>query len=384
MTAAAIPDARAYRDPFGACLADERRELDNAGFAAAVRAAATTFADAGLGAGDVLAIALPNRVEFVTSLFAAWRLGAAVTPVDPAVTGPRARQQIDDAGATLIVADDTARRKLRGVDPPMIPVDAVSDPDRPDVPVPVSSTPHTLALLIYGTGCAGRPGVMLDHANVGATAQRISAWFGMDRATRGLLVRPLGHLGTIMVNVVAPLLAGGSAHIAEPGDEDGTKDVVERARPTYLCAVPDVYARLVSGPVCPSIGRDLRYVISGGSAMPGDLIWEFEQRYGVPVVEAYGTAECTAYCTANPVFGLRKPRTVGLPLPDVDIGVVDEDGGLLPSGVAGEVVVRGPNVMRGYLGRPRESARTLRGGWLHSGDTGLFDQDGYLMLVDRR
>jgi acyl-CoA synthetase (AMP-forming)/AMP-acid ligase II len=129
--------------------------------------------------------------------------------------------------------------------------------------------------------------------------------------------------------------------------------------------------------------RNLRYVICGAAPMPRELIREFEHRYGLPVVEGYGLSECTVCCTANPLHGLRKPGTVGLPLPDVDVGVIDSDGRLLPAGDAGEVVVRGPNVMRGYLGRPEESAQTLRGDWLHTGDVGRFDQDGYLMLVDR-
>ena len=113
MTAARIPDDRALRDPSGACIADERQELDNAGFAERVSALAAVFDAAGLRPGGVLAIMLPNRVELITSMFAAWRLGAAVTPVNPALTAQEARYQIDDAGATLVVADEVAAAMLR-------------------------------------------------------------------------------------------------------------------------------------------------------------------------------------------------------------------------------------------------------------------------------
>jgi acyl-CoA synthetase (AMP-forming)/AMP-acid ligase II len=117
--------------------------------------------------------------------------------------------------------------------------------------------------------------------------------------------------------------------------------------------------------------------------MPRQLIGEFEQRFGVPVVEGYGLSECTVVCTLNPLHGVRKAGSVGLPMPGIDVGVVDETDQLLPPAQAGEVVVRGPNVMRGYLRRPEESAQVLRGGWLHTGDVGRFDDDGYLTLVDR-
>ncbi len=117
--------------------------------------------------------------------------------------------------------------------------------------------------------------------------------------------------------------------------------------------------------------------------MPRQLIGEFEQRFGVPVVEGYGLSECTVVCTLNPLHGVRKAGSVGLPMPGIDVGVVGETDQLLPAGQPGEVVVHGPNVMRGYLGRPEETARVLRGGWLHTGDVGRFDDDGYLTLVDR-
>src|SRR5271154_6157815 len=121
MLAAAIPDERAARDPAGACIADERQELDNARFAQTVSAVAALLADAGLRRGDVLAIVLPNRVELITSMFAAWRLGAAVTPVNPALTGQEARYQIDDAGANGVIADGASAAKLAGGGDPVIP-----------------------------------------------------------------------------------------------------------------------------------------------------------------------------------------------------------------------------------------------------------------------
>ena len=384
MIAAAIPDERAIRDPAGACIADERQELDNERFSQTVTAVAALLADAGLRRGGVLAIMLPNRVELVTSMFAAWRLGAAVTPVNAALTTQEARYQIDDAGAAVVVADSASAEKLAGGGYHIIPVDEVTSPAGLPVVPPANSAPESLALLIYTSGTTGRPkGVMLDHANISATAERIVGWFEMADETRSLLVLPLFHVNGIMVSVVSPLLAGGSAFIAGRFDAATFWETVERARPTFFSAVPTIYSLLVSQPGGQADTKALRFVICGAAPMPRELISEFEQRYGVPIVEGYGLSECTVCCTLNPLHGARKAGTVGLPLPGVDVGVVDGQDQLLPAGQAGEVVVRGPNVMRGYLGRPGETAEVLRGGWLHTGDVGRFDEDGYLTLVDR-
>jgi long-chain acyl-CoA synthetase len=384
VTAAAIPDQRALRDPAGACIADERQVLDNAGFAGRVTAVAAVFAAAGLGRGGVLAVMLPNRVELVTSMFAAWRLGAAVTPVNPALTAQEARYQVEDAGATLVVADDAAAALLGDGPYRIIGLTEVTAPVAPPAPPALVTDPGALALLIYTSGTTGRPkGVMLDHASISATAELITGWFDMTPDTRCLLVLPLFHVNGIMVSVVSPLLAGGSAFIAERFHAASFWATVEQVRPTFFSAVPTIYALLASRPGPRPDTRSLRFVICGAAPMPRQLIGEFEDRFGVPVVEGYGLSECTVACTLNPLHGLRKAGSVGLPLPGIDVGVVNQADQLLPAGQAGEVVVRGPNVMRGYLGRPEETADVLRGGWLHTGDVGRFDDDGYLTLVDR-
>src|SRR5882757_8344565 len=142
VTAAEIPDERALRDPGGACIAGERHELDNAGFAAKVTALAAVFDTAGLRPGGVLAIMLPNQVELVTSMFAAWRLGAAVTPVNAALTTQEARYQIDDAGAAVVVADSASAEKLAGGGYHIIPVDEVTSPAGLPVVPPANSAPE--------------------------------------------------------------------------------------------------------------------------------------------------------------------------------------------------------------------------------------------------
>ena len=225
---------------------------------------------------------------------------------------------------------------------------------------------------------------MLDHANLVATATMIVDWFEMTAADRCLLVLPLFHVNGIMVSVVSPLVAGGSTVIAPRFDPKTFWDLVERVRPTFFSAVPTIYAMLTGLPaaVRPDTAS-LRCVICGAAPMPAAAIGEFEDRYGVRILEGYGQSEGTVVTTANPLSGVRKPGTVGLPLPGQEVRVVGEDDEPLPSGQVGEVTVRGPNVMRGYLGKPEETAETLRGGWLHSGDLGRFDGDGYLVLVDR-
>ena len=372
------------RDPRGACVADEHTELDNAAFAQAVTGVAAVFAAAGLCRGGVLAIMLPNRVELVTSMFAAWRLGAAVTPVRPGLTAHEAHQQIEDAAATLVLADEAAATVLGDIPQRIIGVEAVTAPARPALPPALVSDLGTLALLIYNSGRAGRPkGVMLDHANIGATAELVVDWLEMDGDTRCLLVPPQSGANGIMVSVVSPLLAGGSTFIAEQFEPACVWPMVERVRPTFFAGGPAIQAMLAARPEVQPDTTSLRYVIPGGAPMSRRLTCEFEQRFGVPVVAGYGMPECTACCTLNPLWGPRKPGSVGLPLPGVGVRVVGADGRRLPAGEPGEVVVRGPNVMRGYLGRPDESADVLRGGWLHTGDAGHLDEDGYLTLAGR-
>lgn len=327
----------------------------------------------------MVAVVLPNRLELVVIMFAAWRLGAAVTPVNPGLTEAEARHQIEDSGAKTVITDG-AGSALGTLDVAVVmgPGDAVV----PDVGVPESDA---LALIIYTSGTTGRPkGVMLDHANIAAMCRMIIEVIGLDETDHSLLVLPLFHVNGIVVSVLSPLLAGGRTTITGRFSASTFFPSVERARPTYFSAVPAIYAMLVSLPeeVRPDTSS-LRRAICGASPMPAELIARFENRFGVPVVEGYGLSEGTCASTLNPPNRARKPGTVGLPLPGQRVAVMNAEGTLLDDGSAGEVVVRGPNVMRGYLGLPDETARTIVDGWLHTGDVGRFDADGHLVLVDR-
>jgi long-chain acyl-CoA synthetase len=385
MHLAALPDERATSHPGGPCLADGRRELDNATFAAEVRRTSCALGEVGIGRGDVVAVVLPNTVELVMIMFAAWRLGAALTPVNPALTKPEAQYQLTDSHARLVVADDSSLSKVEGGVARVCVVDDLLRRDGATDVTPPMTAPDELALMIYTGGTTGRPkGVMLDHANLVATAAMIVNWFEMTAADRCLLVLPLFHVNGIMVSVVSPLVAGGSTVIAPRFDPKTFWDLVERVRPTFFSAVPTIYAMLTG---LPAEGQpntsSLRYAVCGAAPMPAPAIRDFEDRCGVSIVEGYGQSEGTVVTTANPLRGLRKPGTVGLPLPGQEVRVVGDDEQPVPAGHVGEVTVRGPNVMRGYLGKPEETAETLRGGWLHTGDLGRFDEDGYLVLVDR-
>jgi acyl-CoA synthetase (AMP-forming)/AMP-acid ligase II len=382
---ASLPDDRAASDPEGPCLADDRREFDNASFAREVRRMSCALAETGVERGDVVAAVLPNSVELVTIMFASWRLGATLTPVNPALTTTEVQYQLADSGARLVVADESSVAKAAGGIARVCVIDELlKRGGGTDVTSPRSGL-DDLALMIYTGGTTGRPkGVMLDHANLVATTAMIVDWFEMTAADRCLLVLPLFHVNGIMVSVVSPLVAGGSTVIAPRFDPKTFWGLVERARPTFFSAVPTIYAMLTALP--PDVRPDtasLRCVICGAAPMPAAAIHEFEDRYGVPILEGYGLSEGTVVTTANPLHGVRKPGTVGLPMPGQEVRIVDQDDRALPAGQVGEVTVRGPNVMRGYLGQPDATAETLRGGWLHTGDLGRFDEDGYLVLVDR-
>jgi len=383
MNLPALPDLRAAETPSGPAVADDYADLNNSQFLAAVQRAAASLRGRGVSAGDVVAIMLPNAASFVVSLFAAWRLGAAVTPINPSLTPAEVNYQVSDAAATVLIAQ-TAPNFDPGA--PVVSTDALDGGD----PTPgLRSAPQypdsALALLIYTSGTTGRPkGVMLDHANLNAMCGAVIDGFKLTPDDHSLLILPLFHVNGIVVGTLSPLLAGGRATIAGRFKVDTFFDRMEQTRATYFSAVPTIYTMLCGLPA--SVKPDtssVRFAVCGAAPASVELLEAFESRYGIPIIEGYGLSEGSCASTVNPLKGTRKAGTVGLPLAGQTIRLVDASGKPVPDGEAGEVVIKGANVMRGYLNRPEETAEAIVDGWLHTGDVGRFDEDGYLVLVDR-
>jgi long-chain acyl-CoA synthetase len=361
---------------------DDSVELSYREFDGRIDAFAEQLAERGFGRGDVLAIMLPNRVELLVAMFAAWRLGGVAMPVNPVFTTHEADYQIQDADAALVVnlgsdAPDGGRATIHVED---IRTERLGAPTEP-----VHLGGDDLALLIYTSGSTGRPkGVMLDHANTEAMSQTMARHLGLTEDDHCLLILPLFHVNAIMVSALATIRSGGRLSVVGQFSASRFFDQVERLRPTYFSAVPTIYALLASLPeeVRPDTSS-LRFVICGAAPVSEELLTRSQERYGFRIVEGYGLTEGTCASACNPVDGVRKLGTVGPALPGQRIRVVGADGSELPPGEAGEVQIAGPTVMRGYLGRPEATAETVVDGWLRTGDVGVLDEDGYLRIVDR-
>ncbi|GAQ75393.1 class I adenylate-forming enzyme family protein [Streptomyces turgidiscabies] len=381
MDFASLPDRRAELDPDGPSVSDGRQSLTNTQFLHRVRGAARHLQDLGIGSGDVVALKLTNRVEFVLLLFASWRLGATVTPVNPKLTDAEVGRQLKDSGARLVVVEDgtTAEGGIITLAVADLREESAKRDRAPDPDL------SAMALLIYTSGTTGVPkGVMLDHANIDAMTDMARTALELGPADRSLLILPLFHVNGVVVGVLTPLLAGAGVVIADRFDPHTFFDVVERERPTFFSAVPTIYNMLAALPdaVRPDTSS-VRFGICGSAPASAELLIRFEARYGFPLIEGYGLSETTCACTVNPIAGPRRAGTVGLPFPGQEIRIVDESGTAQGPGENGEILVRGANIMRGYLGRPDETARTVVDGWLHTGDVGHLDADGYLTLVGR-
>jgi long-chain acyl-CoA synthetase len=365
------------------CARDDHHDLTYAEFAAWIDIVAEQYAEHGVGPGSVVALMLPNRVELLVGIVAAWRLGAAATPINPVFTATEADYQITDADSVLVV---NAGPEAPNGGRPSIAVDELRRTATRSVTLPApSTTADDLALLIYTSGSTGKPkGVRLSHGNIGAMAAMMAEHLEITGADHCLLILPLFHVNAICISVLTPLSVGGQVTVLGRFQAQHFLAAIERHRPTYFSAVPTIYAHLVSQPGDVTADTSsVRFAICGAAPASKELLAATERRFGFGLVEGYGLTEGTCASTANPLHGERRLGTVGVALPGQTVAIMGPDGRLQPVGERGEVVIKGANVMQGYLDRPEATADALRDGWLHTGDVGILDDDGYLRLVDR-
>ena len=253
-----------------------------------------------------------------------------------------------------------------------------------------------VAVLQYTGGTTSGPkGVMLTHRNIFANVVQTEVYTYRTR-TRGearyMVIIPMFHIFGFTVGMMKGAWVGATLLLFPRFDVDAVLAAVRTHVPTYFPGVPTIWAALLAHPEAPSCGLErIRICTSGSAPLSQEFIDRFEGTFGRALFEGYGLSEASPVTHSTPLFGARKPGTVGLPMPDTDLKIVDLDDGTreLPPGEPGELCICGPQVMKGYWNRPDETARTLRlhadgRVWLHTGDIATIDEDGYTRIVQRK
>jgi acyl-CoA synthetase (AMP-forming)/AMP-acid ligase II len=379
------------------------RSLSHAQAAQAIRRAAGALAQRGLGRGDVVALLAANAPEYAIAFHAAAALGAACTTVNPVYTVDEIAYQLEHAGArALLSAPEISDRAGAAADRAGVSERYVLGNDARDGAVPFAALlegdpsvaptdaaePDDLVALPYSSGTTGLPkGVMLSHRNLVANILQSSAQQPVTEKDTIMAVLPFFHIYGLNVVMNAVLRHGATAITMPRFDLEGFLSLIERHRATKIHVVPPIVLALAKSPLVERYDlSSLELINSGAAPLSAELAEAAAARVGCPVVQGYGMTESSPVTHVTPVDAERhRPGSIGPPVPNTECKIVDlQSGAELPAGADGEVCVRGPQVMRGYLDDPEATARTIDAdGWLHTGDVGRADEDGYVVLVDR-
>ena len=376
----------------------------------------------GISKGDRVGIMLPNCPQYMICAFAVLRVGAIVVNVNPTYTAREVLTVANDSGMRALIALDAlsplalearTKSKITGivvtslaeysaahgaparVEGTLCLADLIAEGSGEPAPrVPIS--PDDVAVLQYTGGTTGTPkGAMLTHRNIFTNVIQCETWHYRSYVrgeARYLLVIPYFHIYAFTVGLMQGLWIGALQILIPKYDVEQVLTAIRTFCPTYLPAVPTIFVSLLAHPKVTEYGLELvRTLNSGGAPCPVDVIEEFERRIGRPLNEGYGLSETSPVTHSTPQLARRKPGTVGLPMPDTDIKVVDVETGTreLQIGEAGELCIAGPQVMQGYWNRPEETAQALRRHadgrlWFHTGDIARIDEDGFTSIVQRK
>jgi len=369
----------------------------------------------GIKQGDHIALLLGNSPHFIISLYGALRLGVTVIPINPIYTADEIGYILNNGDVKAVVALDLALPLVEKVHAFLPKIEQYvfcetkpeslvqSEIENLSVYPKMKSFSEVVALgeltfqgpelndddvaiILYTSGTTGKPkGAMLTHRNLYSNAKDVADYLKMNNDDRVVTVLPMFHVFCLTVALNAPLLSGATLLIAPKFSPKEIFALIKGYEATVFAGVPTMYNFLYQFPDGhPDDLKSLRLCISGGASLPVALLKNFEQKFNVLVSEGYGLSEASPVSCFNPLDRPRKPGSIGTSILRVENKVVDELGEDVPVGSVGELIVRGPNVMKGYYKMPEETAATIRNGWLHTGDMARMDEEGYFYIVDRK
>lgn len=362
-----------------------------------IRQYATYLQQNGIKAGDVVALSCYNTPEFIYVYFAVARLGAIIVPLNLTLTMEEITYIIRNANTKAMFVHENILTKLHVSSEQLqaalglqsvfvINADTSAAIAALETVEMMEVNPRTTSTLLYTSGTTGKPkGAMLSHENLMANAASCNRLLKLNANDVFMCVLPMFHTFGFTTSVLLPLYAGAAIDIHEAFQPKEIMQSLVQNRVTVFCGVPAMYVVLAQAL---RSGKaefpDLRLAVCGGSPMPVEVLNLFNHQYNVPLVEGYGLTEASPVVSLNPLDGEKKPGSIGKPLPDVEVRIIDEKGNELPAGEEGEILVKGPNVMQGYHGMPEATKETIVDGWLHTGDIAYIDNEGYIFIVDRK
>jgi len=379
----------------------------------------------GVQPGDRVALMLPNSPQFLIAYFGAHKAGAVVVPLNPLYTEHELSFHFSDSGAETVVTVPLFLEKITGLlattplkriiysriaDFLPFPLGLIQGLQEqrmlrkvgleqlhslkrilgegmpPDFN-PVATDPDEMAVLIYSGGTTGvAKGIMLTHFNLVANAYQVAAWAGLGIRERVLAVIPLFHGYGMSVTMNAPVLRSSEIVLLPRFSARQVLKTIQKTRPSFLIGVPTMFVALSN---LPDVQRfdlsSLQGIFVGAAPLTRAIKDDFEGKTQGRMIEGYGLTEAVTAIMSNPFRGTHKVGSIGIPFPDVEAKIVSlDDERDLPTGEMGEIVLRSPTLMKGYYKNPQETARTIKDGWLFTGDIGYMDEDGYFYITDRK
>ncbi|RMG21828.1 MAG: long-chain fatty acid--CoA ligase [Methanobacteriota archaeon] len=362
----------------------------------------------GIKKGERVAVSCPNTWQFPVIYFGIHKIGAIVVPLNILLKAGEIAYFLKDSGATAFICHsgesgkilqegrkaflqtETCKHMIVVEEKPIgeeIGFEELlrSEEEYKDI----STEREETAVILYTSGTTGRSkGAELTHGNLFENALAVAGLMQLTSKDVHLVTLPLFHSFGQTVQLNAGFFAGSTLVLQRRFDPEKALQKMRKYQATIFVGVPTMYWGLLHTEIASEAAREiketLRLGVSGGSAMPIEVLKEFERKFETIILESYGLSETSPVACFSRIDMPRKVGSIGVPLPGTEMKIVDEEGNDRPIGEIGEILIRGHNIMKGYFNRPRETERAFKGGWFHTGDLGKMDEDGYFYIVDRK